>query len=82
MIKKEFKPFTLKIDVNTLDEAKSLWNRFNLDYHSICEATEGRYYGVEYINAFECTKYWKQLNKVLKKLRREPEVRGFNLSYI
>ena len=29
---KKFEPFTLNIEINTIDEAKSLWNRFNLGY--------------------------------------------------
>ena len=32
--KKEFEPFTLNIEVNTIDEAKSLWNRFNINYNT------------------------------------------------
>ena len=73
--KKEFKPFTLNIEVNTLDEAKSLWNRFNLNYHSLCEAMSSEHYKVEYENRLNTYKYWKRLENTLKDLGGEPNVK-------
>ena len=67
--KKEFESFTLKIEVNTLDEAKSLWNRFNLNYNSLCEALlQSDYYTVEFKNRLNEYKYWKQIDNILKDL--------------
>ena len=66
--KKEFKPFTLGVEVNTLDEAKSLWNRFNLNYHSLCEAMSSEHYKVECEKRIPTYKYWKQLDNILKDL--------------
>lgn len=65
---KEFEPFTLNIEINTIDEVKSLWNRFNLNYHSLCEAMSSEHYKVECGNRIRSHKYWKQLDKVLKSL--------------
>ena len=68
--KKEFEPFTLNIKVNTIEEAKSLWNRFNLNYISLCEAMQSEYYEVEFENRLDTYKYWEQIDKVLKDFRR------------
>ena len=40
--KQESEPFTLKIEINTLDEAKSLGNKFNLNFISLYEAIQGK----------------------------------------
>ncbi len=72
--KKEFEPFTLNIEVNTLDEAKSLWNRFNLNYRTLCEATHSDYYNVEFENRLDIHNYWKQIDDVLKDLGEEPDI--------
>ena len=64
----KFEPFTLNIEINTIDEAKSLWNRFNLGYDSLCEAIQGKYYKVESINRLNTHKYWKQIGKILNDL--------------
>lgn len=66
--KLEFKPFTLNIEVNTLDEAKSLWNRFNLNYNVLCEAIQNKYYEVDYENRLRTSTYWEQLENILKDL--------------
>lgn len=73
--KKEFEPFTLNIEINTLDEAKSLWNRFNLNYISLCEAMQSKYYKVESQNTINDMGYWKQLDNVLKDLGEKPDVK-------
>ena len=65
---KKFEPFTLNIEINTIDEAKSLWNRFNLNYHSLCEAMSSEHYKVECGNRIYTHKYWKQIGKVLNDL--------------
>lgn len=70
--KKEFEPFTLNIEVKTLDEAKSLWNRFNLTNSSICEVSDN-YYGVDVKD--DSYVYWKQLDNILKDLGEEPDVK-------
>lgn len=72
--KKEFEPFTLNIEVNTLDEAKSLWNRFNLNYRILCEATHSDYYNVEFENRLKTHKYWNQIDNILKDLGEEPDI--------
>ena len=41
-IKQESKPFTLNIEINNLDEAKSLGNKYNLDFLSLYEAIHGK----------------------------------------
>lgn len=71
--KKEFEPFTLNIKINTIDEAKSLWNRFNLNYGTLCEATHSDYYNVEFENRLGTHKYWNQIDNVLKDFGEEPD---------
>ena len=75
IVVKEFKPFTLNIEVNTVDEAKSLWNRFNLGYVSLCEAMQSEHYEVEFKNRLNEYKYWKQIDNLLKDLGEEPDVK-------
>lgn len=65
---KKFEPFTLNIEINTIEEAKSLWNRFNLNYNILCEAIQDKYYVVDYENRLHTSTYWKQLDNILKDL--------------
>ena len=74
--KKEFEPFTLNIEINTLDEAKSLWNRFNLNNDTLCKSMGSLYYNVELQNIINDMKYWKQLDNILKDLGEEPDVKS------
>lgn len=74
--KKEFEPFTLNIEINTIDEAKSLWNRFNLSYPSLCEAMQSEYYNVEFKNKLYTHKYWEQIDNILQDLGEEPDVKS------
>jgi hypothetical protein len=73
--KKDFEPFTLNIEVNTLDEAKSLWNRFNLNYNTLCRAL-CNLYNVEFENRISTHKYWTQIDDILKDLGEEPNVKS------
>ena len=63
--KKEFEPFTLNIEIKTLDEVKSLWNIFNLNYNILCKAIQSKCYEVEHGNRLDTYKYWEQIDKVL-----------------
>lgn len=54
--KQGFKPFTLNIEVNTLDEAKSLWNVFNLSSNAINGAIKN-----SCCNGLNPYSYWTQL---------------------
>jgi hypothetical protein len=71
--KKEFEPFTLNIEVNTIDEAKSLWNRFNLNYNTLCRAL-CNLYNVEFENRISTHKYWTQIDDILKDFGEVPDV--------
>jgi hypothetical protein len=71
--KKDFEPFTLNIEVNTLDEAKSLWNRFNLNYNTLCRAL-CNLYNVEFENRISTHKYWTQIDDILKDFGEVPDV--------
>ena len=72
--KKEFEPFTLNIEVNTLDEAKSLWDRFNLNYNTLCRAL-CNLYNVEFENRISTHKYWTQIDDILKDFGEVPDVK-------
>ena len=73
IVKKEFEPFTLNIEVNTLDEAKSLWNRFNIKYYLICENLgEGNYYRADKDKVDDC---WNELDNILQDFGEEPDGR-------
>lgn len=74
--KKEFEPFTLNIEINTIDEAKSLWNIFNLNHTPLLYEVMGKdYYNVELENRIKSSKYQEQLDNVLKDLGEEPDVK-------
>ena len=69
---KEFEPFTLNIEVNTLDEAKSLWNIFNLKHTPLLyEVMQSKYYDVELGNRLNTYKYKELIEKVLTELGEE-----------
>ena len=70
--KKEFEPFTLNIEVKTLDEAKSLWNIFNLQYNTIYKALNSSY-NVEFENRIDIYDYWNQIDDLLQELGEEPD---------
>ena len=72
--KKEFEPFTLNIEVKTLDEAKSLWNRFNLNYNTLCRAL-CNLYNIEFENRISTHKYWTQIDDILKDFGEVPDVK-------
>ena len=74
IVKKEFEPFTLNIEVNTLDEAKSLWNRFNLNYNTLCRAL-CNLYNIEFENRISTHKYWTQIDDILKDFGEVPDVK-------
>lgn len=72
-INQKFEPFELKLQVNTLDELISIYELFNKSSGVILESYENpkTKYPFKYSKALNFSPYWKQLDKILKKIYKE-----------
>ena len=70
--KKEFEPFTLNIEVNTLDEAKSLWNRFYIGNSAIASSLDIPF-KIDRVKHWDEYSTWDYLDDLLQDLGEEPD---------
>lgn len=68
---KKFVPFTVTIDINSLDSAKDLWNRLNLTSTGLIDWLKASENTFKDISSFEhegeYLRIWNDLNKVIEK---------------
>ena len=72
--KKEFEPFELNIKVNTIGEAKCLWNRFVINNDDIYKITNKCFK----VKESECNEFygtWDYLDDILKELGVRKELK-------
>lgn len=72
--KKEFKPFELKIQVNTIDELKSLWNRFVTSNNEIYKI-RGTFYKVKEQESNNFFETWNYLDDILYEFGETPDIK-------
>ena len=74
----KFEPFTLELEINTLDELKNLYNRLNIHIYSVEKAFKEKYNPEEWKEV----KYWNGSNfehfcavsKLLEKYEKETQL--------
>ena len=72
--KKEFEPFELNIKVNTLDDLKSLWNRFVTSNNEIYKI-RGAFYKVKEQESNNFFETWNYLDDILTELGETPDMK-------
>ena len=67
--KKEFKPFTIELTIETEDELYELWHRLNLGFDDIREKSCHNVHDYPFPNTYTITPFWSVLDNKLEQLR-------------